>query len=93
MNSELCPIPRNDSERNSENLHLFWFHGMEFRVVCSSAEGFGTQLWEFDSIFCSTERNSELFSLPRKGSEQNFRDFLFRGTTGIPSGGRGLPIS
>ncbi len=62
--------------------------------------------------FSSTERNSELFSLPQKGSEQNygclflflvhgtefrgvfsstegfgteFRDFLFRGTTGIPS--------
>jgi hypothetical protein len=62
--------------------------------------------------FGSTKRNSELFSLPQKGSEQNygslflfwvhrtvfrvvfssaeglgteFRDFLFRGTTGIPS--------
>ncbi len=62
--------------------------------------------------FGSTERNSELFSLPQKGSEHNygslllflfhgtefrivfsseegfgtaFRDFLFRGTTGIPS--------
>ena len=62
--------------------------------------------------FGSTERNSELFFLPEKGSEQNygrlflflvhgtefrvffssaeefgteFRDFLFRGTTGIPS--------
>jgi hypothetical protein len=32
--------------------------------------------------FCSTERNSELFSLPRKGSERNC--FLFHGTTGIP---------
>ncbi len=62
--------------------------------------------------FCSTERNSALFSLPRKGSERNsvsmlqflfhgtefrvvfyssegfgteFREFLFRGTAGIPS--------
>ncbi len=62
--------------------------------------------------FDSTERNSELCSLPQKGSEHNygrlllflfhgtefrvvfsstegfgteFRDFLFRGTTGIPS--------
>ncbi len=26
-NSELCSLPRNSSERNSENLHLFWFHG------------------------------------------------------------------
>jgi hypothetical protein len=62
--------------------------------------------------FATTERNSELCSLPQEGSEQNygnlliflfngtefrvvfsssegfgteFRDFLFRGTTGIPS--------
>jgi hypothetical protein len=35
--------------------------------------------------FCSTERNSELFPLPRKGSEQNSERFLFRGTAGIPS--------
>jgi hypothetical protein len=32
--------------------------------------------------FCSTERNSELFSLPRKGSERNSERFLFRGTAG-----------
>ncbi len=65
----------------------------------------------FCIYFGSTERNSELCSLPQKGSEQNngilllflfyetefrvvfssaeglgteFRDFLFRGTTGIP---------
>jgi hypothetical protein len=56
-NSELWPLPRNGSERNSENLHLFWFHGTEFRAIFSSAEGFGTE----------------------------FRVFLFRGTTGIPS--------
>jgi hypothetical protein len=33
--------------------------------------------------FCSMERNSELFSLPRKGSEQNSDGmllFLFHGT-------------
>jgi hypothetical protein len=53
-NFELCSLPRNGSERNSENLHLFWFHGTKFRV---SAEGLGTE----------------------------FRDFPFRGTTGIPS--------
>ncbi len=56
-NSELCSLPRKGSERNSENLHLFWFDGTELRVVFSSAEGFGTE----------------------------FRDFLFRGRTGIPS--------
>jgi hypothetical protein len=50
------------------------------------------------SYFCSTERNSELFSLPQNGSEQNSEhfsplrngsernsvNFLFRGTDGIP---------
>jgi hypothetical protein len=35
--------------------------------------------------FCSTEQNSEFFSIPRKGSERNFERFLFRGTAGIPS--------
>ena len=58
-NSQLFSLPRKGSERNSENLHLFWFHGTEFRVVFSSAEGFGTEF--------------------------QFRDFLFRGRTGIPS--------
>jgi hypothetical protein len=38
-------------------MRLFLVHGTEFRVVFSSAEGFGTE----------------------------FRDFLFRGTAGIPS--------
>jgi hypothetical protein len=67
---------------------------------------------EYISIFYCTERNSELCSLPRNSSEQNygslllflfhgtefrvvfssvegfrteFRDFMFCGTTGIPS--------
>ena len=73
-NSELCSLPRNGSERNSENLHLygfternselcslqqkgsernngnlllFLFHGTVFRVVFSSAEGFGTEFRDF----------------------------------------------
>jgi hypothetical protein len=45
------------SEGNSDRLLLFLCNGMEFRVVFSSAEGFGTE----------------------------FREFLFRGTAGIPS--------
>jgi hypothetical protein len=71
-NSELCSLPRNGSERNSENLHLFWFHGTEFRAVFSSAEEFGTELWEFASIF-----------VPWNGIP---RCFLFRGRVrnGIP---------
>ena len=71
-NSELCSLPRNGSERNSENLHLFWLHGTKFRVVFSSAEGFGPELWEFASIF-----------VPRNGIPSYF---LFRGRVrnGIP---------
>ncbi len=45
------------SEWNSEGSLLFLVYGTEFRVVFSSAEGFGTE----------------------------FREFLFRGTVGIPS--------
>ncbi len=56
-NPEVCSLPSNGSEQNHVSLLLFLFHGTEFRVIFSSAEGFGTE----------------------------FRDFLFRGTTGIPS--------
>jgi hypothetical protein len=56
-NSGLCSLPQNGSEQNYGSLLRFLFHGTEFRVISSSAEGFGTE----------------------------FRDFLFRGTTGIPS--------
>jgi hypothetical protein len=55
-NSELFSLPRKDSERNSASMLLFLIHGTEFRVVFSSAEGFGME----------------------------FREFLFRGTAGIP---------
>jgi hypothetical protein len=56
---------------------------MEFRVVSSSAECFGMEFREFASNFCSTERNSELFSLLRKGSErisESLLLFSFHGT-------------
>jgi hypothetical protein len=56
-NSELCSLPEKGSEQNYGSLLLFMFHGAEFRVIFSSAEGFVTE----------------------------FRVFLFRGTTGIPS--------
>ena len=56
-NSKLFSLPRKDSELNSASMLLFLFHGSEFRVAFSSAEGFGTE----------------------------FREFLFRGTAGIPS--------
>jgi hypothetical protein len=56
-NSELFSLSRKGSERNTASMLLLLIHGTEFRVVFSSAEGFGTE----------------------------FREFLFRGTAGIPS--------
>jgi len=59
---------RNGSERHSESLHLFLFHGTEFQVVFSSAEGFGTEFREFASIlFYKTEFRAVL------SSEEGFR--------------------
>jgi hypothetical protein len=55
-NSEMYSLPQKGSEQNYGILFLFLYHGTEFRVIFSSAEGFGTE----------------------------FRDFLFRGTAGIP---------
>jgi hypothetical protein len=46
-NSELFSLPRKGSERNSESKLLLLFHGTEFRVVFSSAEGFGTEFRRF----------------------------------------------
>jgi hypothetical protein len=46
-NSELFSLPRKGSELNSASMLLFLFHGTEFRVVFSSAEGFGTEFREF----------------------------------------------
>jgi hypothetical protein len=87
----LFSLPRNSSERNSENLTLFWFHGTEFRVVFSSAEGFGTELWEFASIFVSRNgipscflfrgrvRNGiPRFSVPRNNRNSVGKNHLFR---------------
>ncbi len=46
-NSELCSLPQNGMEQNYGSLLLFWFHGTEFRVISSSAEGFGTECRDF----------------------------------------------
>jgi len=77
-------LPQNDSERNSESLLLFLLHGTEFRVVFLPLKGsewnsegsllflvYGT---EFRVVFSSAE-----------GFGTEFREFLFRGTVGIPS--------
>jgi hypothetical protein len=84
-NSELCVLFRGMVRNgNSESLFLFLFHGTEFRVVFSSAEGFGTELWEFASIFVPSYGIPSCF-LSAEGFGTEFRDFLFSGTTGIPS--------
>ncbi len=69
-NSEFFSLPLKCSEGNSDNLLLFLLNGMEFRVIFSSTEGFGTKFREF-----SVPRNSRnsvgnnhlfrLFRLPR----------------------------
>ncbi len=68
LSSEFFSLPRNGSERKSEDLLLFLFQGTEFGVVFS-AEGFGREFQEFASIFVPRHgrRNSELFSLPLVG--------------------------
>ncbi len=46
-NFELFSLPLKCSEWNYESLLLFLFSGTEFRVVFSSAEGFGTEFRGF----------------------------------------------
>jgi hypothetical protein len=68
--SELVSLPRNGSERHSESLFLF-FVARKGRVAISIPQN-------------NLEWNSENFLLFwLHGTE--IRDFLFRGTTGIPS--------
>jgi hypothetical protein len=69
-NSELFSLPQKGSKWNYERLASTLFHGTEFRIVFSSAEGFGTDFQKF-----SVPRNSwniagdnhlfRLFRLPR----------------------------
>jgi hypothetical protein len=47
QNSELCSLPRNGSEWNSERLLLILFHGTEFRAFFSSAGHLGTESENF----------------------------------------------
>ncbi len=47
---EQVSLPWNGSERNSDSLLLYFFHGTEFQVVFSSAEVFGREFREFASV-------------------------------------------
>ena len=46
-NSELFSLPLKGFGRDSKSLLLFLVHGTEFRVIFSSAEGFGTEFRDF----------------------------------------------
>jgi hypothetical protein len=85
FSSELFSLPRNGSERHSESFFLFLFHGMEFRVVFSSAEWFGTEFREFASIFVPRNAIQSCFLFRGRARNGNSESFLFRGTAGIPS--------
>jgi hypothetical protein len=78
---------------DSELFPLFCGRKCPFRVTPSSST-----FREFASIFCSIEWNSELFSLPRNGSEWNSKRlllFLFHGMefTVVPEWYRNAPMS
>ncbi len=108
----MVSLPRNGSERHSESIFLFFVARKRFQSCVLFRGMVRNGIPRISIYFASTERNSELCSLPQKGSEQNygslllflfhgtefrvvfsstegfgteFRDFLFRGTTGIPS--------
>ena len=76
-------LPQNGSDR-IQRVPSTFVPQNRIPVIFSSAEDSERNSKSFFYI-CSTEQNSELFSLPRKGSERNSESFLFRGTAGIPS--------
>jgi hypothetical protein len=83
-NSGLFSLPLKSSEGNSESLFLIWLHGTEFRVVFSSAEGFGREFRELASIFVQWNGIPSCFLF--SGRVRNgIPKFLFRGTAGIPA--------
>ncbi len=58
-----CFCPIHASERNSESLLLFLFHGTEFRVGLSAVEWFESKFREFASIFVLRYRIPSFFLL------------------------------
>jgi hypothetical protein len=83
-NSELCSLPQNDSERNSR-ICIYFGSTERNSELCSlpkksSEQSYGSLLL---SLFHRTEFRVIFYS--GEGFGREFRDFLFRGTTGIPS--------
>ncbi len=83
-NFRLFSLPLKSSEGNTESLLLFWFHGMEFWVVFSSAEEFGREFREFASILVPRNGFPSCFLF---GFGREFREFasIFVQRNGIPS--------
>jgi hypothetical protein len=90
-NSGLFSLPLKSSEGNFESLFFIWLHGTEFRVVFSSAQGFGREFREFAFIFVQRNgipscflfggrvRNGiPRFSLPRNSRNSVGNNHLFR---------------
>jgi hypothetical protein len=68
----------------------FLFHGTEFWVVFSSAEGFGTELWEFASILFHRTEFRVVFS-SAEGFGTEFRE-LSVPRTRVPFGPKKVSI-
>jgi hypothetical protein len=62
-----------------ENFESF-LYGREFRVFSFYRRIVPNRMLRVFFYFCSTVWNSEHFSIPRNGMEQNSKSFLFRGT-------------
>ncbi len=79
----MVSLPQNGSERHSESIFLF-FVARERIPSCVLFCGMvRNRIPRISIYFGSTEWNSELFSLPQKGSEQNYGSlflFLVHGT-------------
>jgi hypothetical protein len=76
-------LPRNCSD-GIQRVPSIFVPRNRIPVIFSSAEDSESNS-KSSFYFCSRERNSELFSLWRKGLERNSESFLFRETAGIPS--------
>jgi hypothetical protein len=83
-NSELFSLPLNVSEGNSVSLLLSLFHERNSELFSLSLMGLE---WNSESLLLFLFHGTEfrdVFS-PTEGFGTEFREFLFRGTAGIPS--------
>jgi hypothetical protein len=79
--SELVSLPQNGSERHSKSIFLFFVARKKIPSCVLFCGMVRNRVPRISVYFGSTERNSELFSLPQKGSEQNYGSlFIFWST-------------